>query len=291
VAEVIGGDGGDAAIVPRQEGDLVLAAEAIAPGLVARSPRVAGVAGVVATLNDLAASGAMPVALLDTVVGGDEATVRELLAGVAEGARLYGVPVVGGHTTVADDEAPALSVFGAGGAVARPSIAHARPGDALCLIACLEGEVVQGPEGQVLFSHLRGPRRDRAGEDLRRIPEAAAAGEIGAARDVSMPGLAGSLVQMLEGGDGLGCALRIADVPRPQGVGLGRWLCAFPSYGFLVVGDAGALADRFGGAGLTVAEVGILDDSGAVRLSDGGQEELVWDLAAERLTGLTDRPA
>lgn len=288
---MIGGDGGDAAIVPRQDGDLVLAAEAIAPGLVAHAPRVAGVAGVVATLNDLAATGAMPVALLDTVVGGDEATVRDALAGVAEGARLYGVPVVGGHTTVAAGEAPALSVFGAGSAVAELSIARAGPGDVLCLITCLEGEALEGADGQVLFSHLRGARRDRAGEDLRRIPEAGAAGEIRAARDVSMPGLAGSLVQMLEGADGLGCALRIADVPRPPGMGLARWLCTFPSYGFLVVGDAGALAARFGGAGLTVAEVGVLDDSAAVRLSDGGREELVWDLAAEPLTGLTGRRA
>jgi selenophosphate synthetase-related protein len=91
---------------------------------------------------------------------------------------------------------------------------------------------------------------------------------------------------MLEAGPGLGCALRVADVPRPPGMALERWLCTFPSYAFLAVGDPAALTARFGGAGLAVAEIGTLDDTAAVRLRDGGREELVWDLAAEPLTGM-----
>ncbi len=78
VAATVGGDGDDAAlinIVDQYAG--VLAAEAIRPELIAADPRVAGIAGVVTVLNDLAATGAHPMAILDTVVGSD-AVVRDV---------------------------------------------------------------------------------------------------------------------------------------------------------------------------------------------------------------------
>ena len=62
VAETIGGDGDDAALLGMGDLHLVLAAEAIWPPFVATNPRAAGVAAVVTVLNDLAATGARPLA-------------------------------------------------------------------------------------------------------------------------------------------------------------------------------------------------------------------------------------
>ena len=138
--------------------------------------------------------------------------------------------------------------------------------------------MVQGPEG-LFFSHLRGPRRGRAAADLALLADAAEAGEAWAARDVSMPGVAGSLLQFCESAGGLGCALDIDALPVPPGVALDDWLLCFPSYAFLLVGDTDALAARFGAVGLTLARVGVLDDTGALRLLAGGRGELVWDLS------------
>jgi len=286
VASAFGGDGDDAAILDDgAEGSLVLAAEAILPALLAAQPRVAGAAGVVTALNDLGATGARPLAILDTVVAGTEALIAEALEGLRGAAALYGVPVVGGHTTLAEGD-PSLATFAVGRALAPLRAAAARPGDALCLAACLEGALVDGPDGLSFFTHLRGPRRERAGEDLALVREAAEAGEAWAARDVSMPGAPGSLLQLMESAGGLGCSLRVDLLPRPAGVPLGRWLVTFPSYGFLLVGDPHALAARFAHAGLACAQVGTLDDSGRLRLADGRDEAEVWDLAAEPLTGL-----
>lgn len=285
VAATLGGDGDDAAVVPDGDGALVMAAEAIWPPFVAAQPRVAGVAGVVTVLNDLAATGARPIALLDCLVAATGEVAREILEGLRIGAALYGVPVVGGHATVEASAGPGLSTFAVGRARAPLSARNARAGDAVCLAACLEGEMVNGPEG-LFFSHLRGPRRDRAATDLALLADAAEAGEARAARDVSMPGVAGSLLQFCESAGGLGCALDLDALPVPPGVPLGEWLLCFPSYGFLLAGDPDALAARFGAAGLTLARVGTLDGTGALRLRAGGREEPVWDLSTEDLTGL-----
>jgi selenophosphate synthetase-related protein len=141
--------------------------------------------------------------------------------------------------------------------------------------------------GGSFFSHLRGPRRERAAADLALLADAAEAGEAWAGRDVSMPGVAGSLLQLCESAGGLGCALDLGALPVPAGLPLERWLVSFPSFGFLLVGDPGALVARFAGAGLSAARVGALDGSGRLRLAAGGGEELVWDLGAEPLTGLS----
>jgi selenophosphate synthetase-related protein len=286
VAAVLGGDGDDAALLPGgPDGELALAAEAIWPPFVAAQPRAAGIAGVVTVVNDLAATGARPVALLDCLVAGSRALAAEVLEGLRAGAALYGVPVVGGHATVADDAPPGLSTFGLGRARRPLRAAAARPGDAVCLAACLEGEAMDAGEG-VFFSHLRGPRRERAREDLDLLAAVAEAGEAWAARDVSMPGVAGSLLQLCESAGGLGAALDLDALPVPPGMALGRWLRSFPSYGFLLAGDPDALVARFAAAGLACAPVARLDDGGVLRLRAGGAEEPVWDLAAEPLTGL-----
>lgn len=285
VASALGGDGDDAAVIADGEGHLVMAAEAVWPPFVAAQPRAAGVAGVVTVLNDLAATGARPIALLDCLVAGSRAVAGEILAGLRIGADLYGVPVVGGHTTIDDSAGPGLSTFGVGRAIAPLAARNARAGDVVSLVVCLEGEMVPGGEGD-FFSHLRGPRRERAAADLALLAEAAEAGDAWAARDVSMPGVAGSLLQFCESAGGLGCALDLEALPVPPGVGLDRWLLTFPSYGFLLVGDPARLAARFGAAGLTVARLGTLDGSGALRLRAGGRDEPVWDLSQDDLTGL-----
>ena len=285
VAATVGGDGDDAALVEMVDGyQGVLAAEAIRPELVASDPRLAGIAGVVTVLNDIAATGGRPVALLDTVVG-PATIVRSVLEGLKVAADLYRVPVVGGHTTVRDGES-GLSTFAVGQGNRPLHASNARPGDAVCLAVSLEGEMVQGPDGALFFSHLRSARRDRAADDLALLADVAETGEAWAARDVSMPGIVGSLLQFLESAGGLGCSLDVDAIPVPPGVALPDWIVCFPSYAFLLCGDPVRLSTRFSAAGLTCRQVGLLDGTGLLRLRDATNDVAVWDLNTTPLTAL-----
>jgi uncharacterized protein len=105
---------------------------------------------------------------------------------------------------------------------------------------------------------------------------------------VSMPGVAGSLLQMIEGA-GCGAVLDLDRLPRPDGVPLERWLLTFPSFGFLLAAPAEhaeAARAAFTRRELPCAACGRFDDTRVLRLASAGDEAPVWDLARTPLTGL-----
>jgi selenophosphate synthetase-related protein len=277
-------DGDDAAVVPFGDGYLVVCGEAISPPFVAADPFAAGSAAVVTNISDVRAMGGRPLALVDMLVSPDEAHAEAVLDGIAWAAELLGVPVVGGHVTLG--HAPALSAS-CTGTVRRPlRAAGARAGDVLLGAFALDGRYPS--EARDFFTALR----DRVPELLRNdgeaLVEVAERGLCHAARDVSMPGIAGSLLQMIEGA-GCGAVLEVERIPRPAGVALERWLGTFPSFGFLLAAPARhvvAACAAFERHGLTCAPCGRFDNGHILRLADDGTEVPVWDLAANPLTGL-----
>src|SRR5215510_9960336 len=199
VREVLGptdwltGPGDDAAAVADCGGRTILAGgEALWPPFVATDPFGAGVAAVLANVNDLAAMGAHPKAILDTVIA-DAGVAREVLAGIAYAARLYGVRVSGGHLTVREGH-PAVSAFGVGEASAVLSTQHVAPGLELLFACCLDGTM----RADFPFFASLEERGDRLAGDVLTLAATAEAGDAGAAKDVSMAGLVGSLGMLLE---------------------------------------------------------------------------------------------
>ncbi|MEA2144300.1 MAG: uncharacterized protein QOI64_2730, partial [Solirubrobacteraceae bacterium] len=120
------------------------------------------------------------------------------------------------------------------------------------------------------------------------LVEVAERGLCHAARDVSMPGAAGSLLQLLEAA-GCGAVLDVDRLPRPDGVDPERWLRTFPSFGFLLAAKpehADAARDVFTARGLACEECGRFEDSRRLDLRSGAERATVWDLAIAPLTGL-----
>jgi selenophosphate synthetase-related protein len=281
----IGIDGDDAALVAHGDGFLVLCGEAIAPSLVAADPFAAGAAAVVCNVSDVRAMGGRPLAIVDTVVSPDHDHARELLRGLTWAAGLLGVPIAGGHLTIADT-APALSATCTGTVRTPLRAANARPGDALVVAFCTDGRFLS-PDG-TFFSSLW----DRPGELLCTDGEAlvvlAEAGVAHAARDVSMPGVAGSLLQLLEC-CGCGATLDVDLIPRPRGTSIERWILTFPSYGYVLAVDplrAEAAVREFTGRGLAATVCGAFDDTGVLALRSGGRTAVAWDMRQAVLTGL-----
>jgi selenophosphate synthetase-related protein len=290
VADVLGpsdwqaGPGDDGATVAAGGETLVVGGEAMLPAFVAADPFAAGVAAMLTNVNDLAAMGAEPLALVDTIVA-SEAVARRALEGLRHASGLYGVPVVGGHLTIHDGP-PALSAFGLGRAAPGRalSVRNAAAGQRLVLAGCTEGVMRK----DFPFFGSFEARGDRLAGDVRILAGVAASGAAVAAKDVSMPGLLGTLGMLLEC-HRLGVTVDLDALPRPDGLPLIDWLGCFPCLVFLLCAPAGREADctaPFHARGLAAEVIGTLDDSGLLRISAGGVTATVLDVRSEPVTGL-----
>jgi selenophosphate synthetase-related protein len=283
IVERFGIDGDDAALVEHRGEFLVFCGEAISPPFLAADPYGAGTAAVVTNVSDVRAMGGRPLAIVDMLVSPDREHADTVLDGIAWASDRLGVPVVGGHLTIGHE--PALSASCTG--VARRPLrgSAARPGDTLLAAFAIDGRYMSSTRPFFTALHDRTP--EQLMDDGEALVEVAEAGLCHAARDISMPGVAGSLLQMIEGA-GCGAVLDLDRLPRPEAP-LERWLLTFPSFGFLLAAKpehAEAVAWAFTRRGLACAPCGEFDRTRVLRLKLGGAEAPVWDLARTPLTGL-----
>jgi AIR synthase-related protein len=275
--------GDDTAAIPDGEGYLLLAAEGMWPELVATDPRFAALCAVMVNVSDVAAMGGRPLAIVDTLFATSAAAAEPLWQGLADGAARFGVPIVGGHTNLHSPHA-GLSAAVLGRAKRLVTSFDARPGDDLIAVVDLRGQM----HGRHPFWNASAdapPERLQA--DYALLPGLAEAGLLRAGKDISMGGLAGTALMLLET-SAVGATLELDAVPRPAGVPLERWLLAFPSFGFLlsVAPDSGPrVREAFAARGIAAAAIGTVDASRRVKLALGGRRADWWDLAAEPLTG------
>jgi selenophosphate synthetase-related protein len=280
----LSGPGDDGAVVDADaDGAQVIACgEALLPAFVAADPYGAGLAAVLTNVNDLAAMGATPLGIVDTIVA-DDATAREALRGMREGCRTYDVPLLGGHLT-RHDGAPALSAFGVGRARRVLSATHVAPGQALIVACCTQGAM----RSDFPFFASFAERGDELGADVRVLATVAESGSCVAAKDVSMAGLVGSLAMLLEWSRA-GVTVDLDAVPRPRDVALDAWLACFPAFAFLLCAPRGREAEclhAFTDRGLAAAVVGEIDDSGVLAIRQGSERADVLDLRVTSVTGL-----
>jgi selenophosphate synthetase-related protein len=290
VSEVLGatgwldGPGDDGAALDADGHTVIACGEALWPPFVRADPYGAGIAAVLANVNDVAAMGGVPLGIVDTVIG-DEATARAALEGMRYAAELYRVPIVGGHLTISDAP-PSISAFAVGSATTGRvlSVTNVRPGQDLVVAACVEGTM----RADFPFFRSFDERGPELADDVRLLREVASAGLAVAAKDISMAGLVGSLAMLLEWGT-YGVCLDLDALPAPAGVPLARWCNCFPCYGFLLTCEPAtteACVAAFTGRGLAAARVGTIDDTGLLVLAEGERRATVADLTAETVTGL-----
>jgi selenophosphate synthetase-related protein len=293
VGEVLGpgdwlhGPGDDGAVVTAGREEVVACGEAILPAFVERDPYGAGIAAVLTNVNDVAAMGALPLAVVDTIVGPVE-TCRAALEGMRFASALYDVPVVGGHLTISADRV-ALSAFAVGRCPGDAlSASRVAPGQRLALVACLEGKM----RADFPFFPSFDERGGELAGDVRLFAGLAEAGAVVAAKDVSMAGLFGSLAMLLEPTRS-GVTVDVAAVPVPAGVGFEQWALCFPCFAFLVTVAAGdeRAREAVERRGLSYADLGPIDAGGRVVLTDADESAVVVDLGVEDVTGLRRDPS
>ena len=278
-APILNGD--DAAALPDGEGFVLFAAEGMRSEFLAADPWFCGFCSVMVNLNDIAAMGGRPWAITDVLFMGAGENER-VLEGMAFASEVFGVPIVGGHTSRVPG-ASFLAVSVLGKAKRLISGHQARSGQTLLVAIDLRG-TFRGLGGNFNAASAAPPAQLRA--QLALLPELAEAGLVSAGKDISMAGVCGSLLMMLET-SGVGARLDLAQLPAPSSVDAFRWLNAFPSFGFVLSvepGAAPAVCERFEAAGVACAAVGEVTNEPQLELRYGKERAKYWDLR-EPLTG------
>lgn len=275
--------GDDCAAIPDRDGFLLLASEGFLNEFVATQPWFAGYCGVMVNVSDIYAMGGRPIAVVDAIWSDGSEQARLVLEGMAAASEVYRVPIAGGHSNLRNDR-PQLSVAILGRANKLLSSFKAKAGQKLLAVVDLRGHF---REPYAWWDASTGSPPERLREDLELLPQLAEAGLCAAAKDISMAGAVGTVLMLLEC-SGLGGVIDVAAIPCPPDIPLERWLCCFPSYGFVLSAEeehTGAVIEHFSRRGISCSVIGETDASGRLRLADADEEELLWDLHAEPLTG------
>ena len=278
-------DGDDGALIPHGDGFFVVCGEAISPPFLLADPYGAGSAAVVTNVSDVRAMGARPHGIVDMLVSPDKDHANRVLEGLRWAADKLGVPILGGHLTLGHQ--PALSASATGFTKAPLRASNAKAGDILLAAFATDGRYMS--DANDFFTALHDRDDDALKTDGEALVEVAEQGFCDAARDISMPGIAGSLLQMAEGAN-VGARLDLDAIPRPHGVPIERWLLTFPSFGFLLAAPeqhAQEAIDAFARRGLACAACGTFDATHTLKLRLGATSELAWDLTQQPLTGLS----
>jgi uncharacterized protein len=276
------GPGDDGAIVEIGGQHVVACGEAISPPFVTADPYGAGIASILANVNDVAAMGGIPLGIVNTVVG-PRAVTAEVMRGMKDAAQMYNVPIIGGHLTERDGEA-SLSAFAIGHAERVLTMANVRPGQVLLFACSLDGEM----RSDFPFFTSIERQRSTLARDVRLLAGVAASGAAVAAKDVSMAGPLGSLAMLLEF-TRHGANVDLRKLPTPANTDPLRWLVSFPTYAFWLTAEPGSAAECarvFESKGLICARVGEIVAGGELVLIDGVCRRVLLDLTTESVTGL-----
>ena len=298
-------NGDDCAVLPEPggAGHLLFAIEGLVQDFVESMPWFAGYSGVLVNLSDVAAMGGRSLAVVDALWASHDTQAHAVLAGMRAACERYGVPLVGGHSNLQSRSGQlAVAVLGRAGPQLISSFA-ARPGDLLLVAVDLRGQW-QDPYPFWNASTEAPPERLRA--DMELLPRLAEAGLVDAGKDISMAGVLGSALMLLES-SGVGATLDLARLPRPPALAQAhqaadaeaqaawlRWLCAFPSFGFVLSvrpQQVSAVQALFAQRQIACASVGEVQAGSALVLTHDGAQATLWDHAETPFIGASRRPA
>jgi uncharacterized protein len=275
--------GDDCAAIPDGDRYLLLAAEGLLPAFVETDPWFAGWCAVMVNVSDIYAMGGRPTAIVDTVWSPDPQTAEPLFAGMKAAASAYRVPIVGGHTNHRSTYS-ALSVAILGQATHLLTSFDAQPGDQLVMTVDLRG--VAHPK-YPFWNAATDTDPERLREDLEILPAIAEAGLCRAGKDISMGGVIGTLLMLLETSE-CGAIVQLEQIQTPPNIPLERWLLNFPSYGFLLSVPSiyvGEVQQLFNDQDLSCAVIGEVNTSSQLQLQFQQESAVVWDFTQQALTG------
>ncbi len=282
--DVLAAYGEDAAVVKCGREILLMAADGVMQDLIKRNPYWAGYSAVLVNVNDIAAMGGVPVAMVDVIACGDEEVREKIVDGMRDASDKFGVPVVGGHLHPDTSyQAVDVAILGRTDRSKLVLSSGASEGDAVVVASDLVGEFTEG----IPYSWDTTSRKSKTVvrsqlKTMNRIAPYLTAG-----KDISNAGTLGTLGMLLEA-SGAGAVVDIGKIPRPQSedISLLQWLTCYQGCGFVVTcreSRAEPVLDEFARVDISAAVVGTVQKNKVLEVSLDGVRETLFDFNVDSL--------
>lgn len=281
--------GDDAAVIDTGGDDYILfAADGIWGRLVNASPWWAGYTSVLVNVNDIAAMGGTPVAMVNVLSSDNRNACKELLRGIRDGIAKFGVPMVGGHLHP-DTPYTSLSVAIIGTVKKGCEIRSgtARSGDIIISAYDMDGKI--GPNSPYSFDTTTGKEPDEVRLKYRVMKDIGEKKLVTAGKDISNPGLIGTLAMLLETSN-KGARVDLEKIHPPENIDFIQWIKVHPAIGFIVTASPEnelKVIELFEKAGYEAANIGTVEESLKLDICYRNECVTVFDFRKDVVTGIT----
>jgi putative methanogenesis marker protein 2 len=250
-------------------------------------PEWSGYCSVLVNVHDIAAMGGWPIAMVDVLSVNTPEIADAVLRGMKKGIEKFNVPIIGGHLHP-DTPYSALDVAILGRARKDSVIlsSTARPGDSVIAAADLDG--VAHPKFAINFDSTSFKDRETLHKQLGSMQELGERHLVTAGKDVSNPGLLGTLGMLLETSV-VGAVVDLDLIPVPAVMKLSSWLKVYPGMGFVVTAKPENVHDVIGvfrDRGLTAAKIGSTTADRRLVVRQDSKEAVLFDFAKDTVTGI-----
>ncbi len=290
---VLASYGEDAAVIAHHDEALLLAADGIWSRLMEADPYWAGYCSVLVNIHDIAAMGGHPVAMVDIFSISNTLILDQVVKGMHDASEQFGVPIVGGHL---HPDAPysVIYVWFLGCARLDSLIySHtAEEGDSVVMAVDLHGRV--HPSCILNWDSVTMKSAAAVRAQIALMKEIGKRHLVTAGKDISNPGLIGTLGMLLEV-SGKGAEIDLGKIPKPDlaanNMTFEQWVKMYPGMGFVLTArkeNVPELCTLFAGVGMTAQEIGRVDATKELRIRYDGQETQVFDFIKNGIMHLCD---
>ena len=271
--------GDDASAIDIGDGQVILiAADGIWGDIMNVNPYWAGYCAVLVNVNDIAAMGGKPLAMVNIMSISNDEIYEELLCGIKDGCLKFGVPMVGGHLHP-DGEVDSLGVAIVGIAKKDKLITSfgAEVGDKIIVAIDLDGK----PHEMFALNWDTTYDKDEklVQDQITAVQYLAEHDYIKSGKDISNPGILGTLEMLLETSD-KGAVVNLEDIPKNENMQWDDWLRSYPGSGFVFTASADYceyIKHYLSRYSIQAGVVGEITDSNSLLLNYKGQQEEVFN--------------
>lgn len=268
---------------------MLMATDGIWGSLMDIDPWWSGYCSVLVNVNDIAAMGGIPMGMTNVLSSSNPKITEEIMDGINEGVKKFGVPMVGGHTHP-DTPYEALDVA-ISGIVGKNDVlpsCGAKLGDNVIVAIDLDGSVYSGTEINWDTTSDKSPKYVQ--DQIKIMNSIAKKHLVNSCKDISNPGIVGTLGMLLEASN-MGANIDLESIPKPEDMDWISWFKMYPGSAFVLTAtddNTDELIKMLNKEHITANCIGTVTNNHVLSMNYKNTSKKVFDFDSEIIMGFSE---